>query len=146
MLYNFSTIKRKGVLLMADTMDTSASSASYSEQVRVAMAHLSEVDEGLRRAIEVVGMCTLEPNPGAFEALVDAIISQQISVKAADAIMGRLRAGLGGGTITPEAVAALQDEELRSFGLSPQKVRYVRNLVGHIMNGELDIDRLDELE
>src|SRR6266571_2326551 len=88
MKYNFSTIKRKGVLLMTDTIETSASSeaieslssVSFNEQVKAAMVHLSEIDEGLRRAIEVVGMCKLEPSPGAFEALVDAIISQQISV------------------------------------------------------------------
>src|SRR5712691_9815686 len=108
MKYNFSTSKRKGVLHMTDTMETRETTekmdiASFNEQIKLATAYLREVDEGMRRAIEVVGECTLQPNPGAFEALVDAIISQQISVKAADVIMGRVRAGLGGGLVTPEA-------------------------------------------
>ncbi len=60
-----------------------------------------------------------------FTALLDAIVSQQISVAAADAIWGRLKlAGLTG----PRKIKWASDEELRACGLSGQKVRYARAL------------------
>jgi len=103
----------------------------------------------MARAIERVGPCTLIPNPQLFETLVDAIISQQISVKAADAIMGRLRAALNAeanGTISPEALLSLEEDTLRAVGLSPQKMRYIRDLTERVANGQLDLERLSELD
>jgi len=103
----------------------------------------------MARAIERVGQCTLIPNPQLFETLVDAIISQQISVKAADAIMGRLRAALqaeANSTISPEALLLLEEDTLRAVGLSPQKMRYIRDLTERVANGQLDLERLSELD
>jgi len=103
----------------------------------------------MARAIERVGPCTLIPNPQLFETLVDAIISQQISVKAADAIMGRLRAALqaeANSTISPEALLLLEEDTLRAVGLSPQKMRYIRDLTERVANGQLDLERLSELD
>ena len=97
-------------------------------------------------AIERVGPCTLMPSSNVFEALIDAIISQQISVKAADAIVGRVRAALPGGQITPEMMLPLDVEALRRFGLSTPKATYVRNLLEHISTGQLDLERLPELD
>ncbi len=103
----------------------------------------------MAKAIERVGPCTLIPNPQFFETLVDAIISQQISVKAADAIMGRLRSALhaeADGTISPNALLSLEEDTLRAVGLSPQKMRYIRDLTERVANGELDLERLSELD
>ena len=55
--------------------------------ITAATSHLSNIDPVMRTTIEQIGPCTLRPNPDIFHALVDAIISQQISVKAADAIL-----------------------------------------------------------
>jgi len=60
-----------------------------------------------------------------FAGLVAQIAGQQVSIAAADAILGRMLAGLGA-ALTPEAVLAAPDEALRSYGLSAQKARYVR--------------------
>jgi DNA-3-methyladenine glycosylase II len=60
-----------------------------------------------------------------FAGLVRQVVGQQVSIAAADAILGRMFAGLGA-TLTPEAVLEASDETLRSFGLSAQKARYVR--------------------
>jgi DNA-3-methyladenine glycosylase II len=103
----------------------------------------------MAKAIERVGPCTLFPNPQLFETLVDAIISQQISVKAADAIMRRLRAALhadADGTISPNALLSLEEDTLRAVGLSPQKMRYIRDLTERVAAGELDLERLSELD
>lgn len=60
-----------------------------------------------------------------FAALLDAIVSQQVSVAAADAIWNRLKAA---GLTTPARLLAAPDEELRGCGLSRQKIRYARAL------------------
>lgn len=96
--------------------------------------------------IALVGPCTLVPNPNLFESLVDAIISQQISVKAADAILARLRAALPDGLITSEALLQVEHEQLRTIGLSSQKVRYVRDLSEHVASGRLDLAQLSEFD
>src|SRR5205085_5452570 len=101
---------------------------NWNEVISSSTAYLSEIDPIMAKAIERVGPCTLIPNPQFFETLVDAIISQQISVKAADAIMGRLRAALQAetdGTIAPNALLSLEEDTLRAVGLSPQKMRYI---------------------
>jgi 3-methyladenine DNA glycosylase/8-oxoguanine DNA glycosylase len=79
-----------------------------------------------------------------FPALVHAIISQQLSSKAAATIAGRFGALFEGG-LTPERVATVSDTELRRVGLSTQKVRYIRDLCGRIQDGSLPLADLDAL-
>lgn len=110
-----------------------------------AIAYLRDIDPVMRTVIERVGPCTLTPDPHIFDALVDAIISQQISVKAADAIMSRVRAALPDDAVTPEHMARLDFDMLRSLGLSTPKANYMRNLVEHITSGSLQLDLLPTL-
>ena len=119
---------------------------SFQNVITMATTYLSDIDPIMRAAIERVGPCTLVPSSNVFEALIDAIISQQISVKAADAIVGRLRVALPDGLITSEALAPLDVDALRSCGLSTPKAKYVRNLLEHIESGELDLAHLSELD
>ena len=79
-----------------------------------------------------------------YHALLHAIIAQQLSTKAARTIEARFSA-LFGGRPAPAAVAAASDEQLRGAGLSPQKLRYVRDLSGRIIDGSLDLERLASL-
>jgi DNA-3-methyladenine glycosylase II len=118
----------------------------FSDIITTATTYLSEIDPIMGRAIELIGPCTLQPDPDIFEALVDAIISQQISVKAADAIMTRLRAAIPGAKVSPDALLPFDYDALRSLGLSPQKARYIRNLLDHIVGGQLDLAHLAELD
>ena len=122
---------------------------TWQETVSTANAYLRDLDPIIAQAIERVGLWTLTPNPNLFETLVDAIISQQISVKAADAIMARLRKvalGEAGGLITPEALLPLDHDALRAAGLSPQKIRYIRDLTERVSTGQLDLGQLSELD
>lgn len=118
----------------------------FTNVIAAATEYLSEVDPVMRATIELIGPCTLQPDPDVFSALVDAIISQQISVKAADAIMARVRAALPEGKVTPENVASLDFEHLRALGLSTPKTHYVLNLVEHIQAGQLQLESLQEME
>src|SRR5438874_13440960 len=112
----------------------------WNDVINNATYYLRDTDPIMAKAIERVGPCTLIRNPQLFETLVDAIISQQISVKAADAIMGRLRAALhseANGTISPESLLLLEEGILRTVGLSPQKMCYIRDLTERVVNGQL---------
>ena len=119
---------------------------SWADTITIAITHLSNIDPIMADTITQVGPCTLTPNPDIFEALVDAIISQQISVKAADAIVARVRAATPNGVITPEALAPFDFAALRALGLSTPKVRYIHNLVEQVTSGQLDLTCLAELD
>jgi DNA-3-methyladenine glycosylase II len=118
----------------------------WSDTVNNAIEYLSNSDSVMAEAIVRVGRCTLVPDPNVFETLVDAIISQQISVKAADAIMARLRAAIPNTMITPEALILLDHEALRAVGLSTPKARYVRDLTEHVVSGQLNLLALDQMD
>lgn len=123
-----------------------SSHTPFSDVITTATAYLSDVDSVMYTVIERVGLCTLQPDPDIFCALIDAIVSQQISVKAADAIMARIRAALPDGKVTPEALQPFDFDRLRALGLSTPKARYILNLMEHINNGQLQLERLSELD
>jgi DNA-3-methyladenine glycosylase II len=119
---------------------------AFTELVQQALTHLSAVDPGMQAIIAEVGPCTLQPEPDVFDALVNSIISQQISIKAAAAIMGRVYAALPDGKVVPEAILALEPARLRELGLSNSKVRYVHNLAEHVVSGQLQLKHLGEYD
>jgi DNA-3-methyladenine glycosylase II len=81
-----------------------------------------------------------------FCGLVEAIVSQQLSTRAAATIYGRLRGLMpDGGTPTPDAFLPLPDEALRGVGLSRQKTAYMRDLSCKVLDGSVNIDSLTTL-
>ena len=81
-----------------------------------------------------------------YGALVRSIVGQQLSTSAARAIYTRLTDRYGGRTPTPVEVLEDDPEELRAAaGLSRAKVSFLRSLAEHVLNGELELERLDEL-
>ena len=113
-----------------------------SDMIAAAIEHLSSVDPVMANAIQRVGPCTLTTNPNIFEALVDAIVSPQISVKAADTMVARLRAKMVDGCITPENVLLLEHEDLRALGFTTPKSRYIRHLTEQVVSGQLQLAEL----
>jgi len=81
----------------------------------------------------------------AYGALLRAIVGQQLSTKAARTIFGRVLDLFGGSTPSPEQLLEASEEELRACGLSGRKVEYVRDLATHVLDGELELDRLGDL-
>jgi DNA-3-methyladenine glycosylase II len=81
----------------------------------------------------------------AYGALLRAIIGQQLSTKAARTIYLRVLDLFGGGTPSPERLLEASEEDLRACGLSGRKTEYVRDLASHVLSGELELDRLEEL-
>jgi DNA-3-methyladenine glycosylase II len=82
-----------------------------------------------------------------YGALVRTIVGQQLSVAAARAIYGRLTDRFGGRPPTPQEILADDPEALRTAaGLSHAKVRFLRSLAEHVLSGELELERLDQLD
>jgi DNA-3-methyladenine glycosylase II len=107
-----------------------------------AIQHLRQVDPRCAALIERIGPCRLRPRPDRFGTLVRAIIGQQISSKAAASIDHRLRA-LGSDPHRPEVIAALDENGLKSAGLSSNKARSVLELSDAVIRGDLPLDEID---
>jgi DNA-3-methyladenine glycosylase II len=116
-----------------------------------AVEELSAADPIMAGLIEECGVLSSPPRKKAdpeehYGALLHAVVNQQLSVKAGAAIYGRLTERFGGRTPTPEQLLADDPEELRlAAGLSRSKVGFMRSLAEHILSGELELDRLDDL-
>jgi len=79
----------------------------------------------MKRAIGMTTPLPLRLREDGFDSLLDAIVSQQLSVAAANAIRGRMKAANLTG---PHGIREASDGELRGCGLSSQKIRYARAL------------------
>lgn len=108
-----------------------------------AVKHLCRVDPGLRDVIKRVGPCQLSPRPDRFGTLVNSIVAQQISSRAAAAINQRLHA-LGGQPHHHARLIELGEVALRSVGLSASKARYVLNLAEAVSSGSVPLDAIDD--
>jgi DNA-3-methyladenine glycosylase II len=115
---------------------------------------LAASDPTMAALIERVGKIDLatrlkrrqeERPPDAYGALLRAIVGQQLSTKAARTIYLRVLDLFGGTTPSPEQLLEASEEDLRACGLSGRKTEYIRDLAAHVLSGELELDRLEEL-
>jgi DNA-3-methyladenine glycosylase II len=105
-------------------------------------------DPILGAAIKRIGPCGMaeRQRKDHLTALVGAIVSQQLSTKAAATIFGRVQALVPDGEVLSAAgINALSDAALRGAGLSGQKVGYLRDLSARMLDGRLQLDALDAL-
>lgn len=78
-----------------------------------------------------------------FLALVRAVLSQQLSSKAADTIERRVHAVVGGiDRLSPASLLAADPLALRGAGVSRPKISYLRDLAQHVEDGRLDLHGL----
>lgn len=117
--------------------------ALYFDYGEEEIAHLKARDKRLSAVIEAVGPVRREVVPDLFEALINAIVGQQIATKAQQTIWARMRAGLG--AISPQAIHAAQAADLQAFGLSFRKVDYMKAAAARALSGELDVEALRAL-
>ena len=136
------------LLLLERRGEAVASSPGYD--IAAATASLAKADPLLARAIEEIGPCTLRLRPlgTTVAALCEAIVSQQLSGRAAATIYSRLctlfRRPVEGPTA--RGLLALSDDELRGAGLSRSKIAAVRDLAGRAVAGEVpDLDELSTM-
>ncbi|MBQ57462.1 3-methyladenine DNA glycosylase [bacterium] len=92
---------------------------------------LAKAEPRFAEALKLSGALPLRRRPDGFAQLLSAIVSQQVSVAAANAIWGRMRdARLTG----PRKIKWASDETLNAAGLSRQKIRYARALADARIN------------
>jgi DNA-3-methyladenine glycosylase II len=121
---------------MSDPAVSTRPARSYKAAAEV----LSRRDPVLRRLVAEAGPPQVNPSTEThFEALVRAILYQQLAGAAARAIHGRLIAALGG-EVTPERLLAQSSETLRSVGLSGNKTASMQDLATKILDGSVVLD------
>jgi DNA-3-methyladenine glycosylase II len=120
-------------------MDTT----EWSERLRAGVQYLAEHDEKLRPYTLLFPVPTFSPHIEHYQELVESIISQQLSVKAAATITARFVDLFGGTFPSPQQILEKDLETLRSVGLSGQKASYIRDLAEHVIAGSLTFERLE---
>lgn len=106
--------------------------------------YLSHRDKRLAAVMERIGPVRREVRPDLFDALMHAIVGQQITTKAQQTVWGRLEHALG--RVTPEAVDSTDAEALQRLGLSFRKVGYMKGAARKVLQGELDVDALRRMD
>jgi DNA-3-methyladenine glycosylase II len=121
---------------------------STNREFAQAKKYLLSVDSKLARIINNYELQPQRRLPRThFEALVEAIISQQLSVKAADTIFMRFISLFFPQKFpTPEIVLKLPLRQFRKVGISTQKANYIKDLASKIVTGELKLKSLYRLE
>jgi DNA-3-methyladenine glycosylase II len=112
--------------------------------MRRAVIHLKKSDPVMRAIIERVGPCRMQFGPPEFHSLAEAIVYQQLNGKAAATIFKRFVA-LAGEPLTPGGILKLNDEQMRTAGLSKQKSAYLKDLAAKTASGLVDFGRMPEL-
>lgn len=112
---------------------------------RAKIVHLKKSDPILKMVIEGIKLKQLASDRGNyFEALVEAIVSQQLSVKAADTIFQRFAALTPGKKFpTPQQVLKLPAAKMRRAGLSKMKVSFIKDLAKKVLDKTVNLKEID---
>jgi DNA-3-methyladenine glycosylase II len=105
---------------------------------------LATRDTNLAELVARFPLPNLTPHKNYYQELVESIISQQLSVKAAASITKRFIDHFGHFP-TPKEIIAASIEDLRGCGLSYAKVRYIQDLATHVYDGTVTFDHLDQM-
>lgn len=111
---------------------------------RKASRYLKKSDQTLGKIIEKTGVLGWEFSGNYFLDLVDSIVGQQLSGKAAATIFNRFKSILHN-DIRPETILATPDEKLRESGTSWSKISYIKNLARATKKHEIAFERFDQM-
>ncbi len=112
--------------------------------IEACLTDLANRDVHIAKALDVAGFPAERVNPQGFNVLLRVIVGQQLSVKAAATIWGRVQA-LAGEEATPSDYDILPDDALRTAGLSRQKISYFRSLCNTVLSGDLNTEQLQDM-
>lgn len=110
---------------------------------QVELDHLKKKDKRLGVAIERIGIIEREVTPDLFTAVINCIVGQQISAKAAITVWNRIEKCLG--VITPESIVAASLESIQQCGLSTRKAGYIKGVGEAVMEGRLNLPEFQKL-
>lgn len=110
-----------------------------------ALSHFKNADPALYEISLKIKLDELIKPEDYFVDLVDSIISQQLSGKAAATIFGRFKKLFKNGHITPSELVKLEDQTIRDAGISFSKIKYIKGVAKEIVDGKLDLNKLEKL-
>lgn len=117
---------------------------TWHEELELGIAHIAAHDMRLAKVIATHPQPTFRPHTDYYRELVESIISQQLSVRAAATIYKRFVDSFGH-VPEPAEILARDDSEFRAVGLSGQKTRYIKDLAAKVLDGSVQFDHLDQL-
>lgn len=118
-----------------------------ARKIRLAEDHLRTNDPVMASIISEIGRCGLvrSKREDPFIAIVEAIIWQQLSGKAARTIYQRFLKIFPNGRPTPATILATSDEAMRAAGLSRGKTAYLRDLSTKVLDGTVHLESLETM-
>lgn len=117
-----------------------------------AVCYLAQADKRLGKLIARIGPCKLKPRSrrSPYEALVQAVVYQQLNGTAATTILNRVKALYPRRFPSPEDLLNTPDEQLRAAGLSRAKTAAVKDIAAKTLEGVVprlrDVERLTDAE
>jgi DNA-3-methyladenine glycosylase II len=117
-------------------------------QMKKIAKEISSRDARFARVIAAHPLCTVGRNPKPvthFEALVESVISQQLAVKAADTIYGRVK-DLAKGRVIPSRIADISETDMRAAGVSGAKFKTIQGLADAAITKKIKINSLHEID
>lgn len=107
------------------------------------LAHLKNQDQRLAEAIDHIGMIERAVIPDLFAALINSVVAQQISNKAAATVWNRMVERFG--PITAQSIATLPVEKIQQCGMSLRKAGYIKGIAEAILLRAIDLSELPHL-
>jgi len=108
------------------------------------ITYLGKKDKQLLKIISAIGKIERQVTPNLFEALVESIIGQQISSKAAATVNQRLKDRFNG-EISPEKVAATNHFHIQECGTTLKKAGYIKIAADAILHGKIKLDNFSTM-
>ena len=107
---------------------------------------LKRNDEILAKVIADIGPCYLKRGEQGFCALVNSIISQQLSKSASKSIGEKLTKLLGTDIAHPALFNRVSERELKDIGLSQNKAKYIKELSKYVQEGWINFSQLEDMD
>lgn len=108
-----------------------------------ALKHFKKADPILYEIAIKTELAQLIKPEDYFTDLAESIVSQQLSIKAADTIFGRFKKLFKNEEINPEDLLKIDDQKIRECGISFSKIKYIKGIASEIINNNLDLKKLD---
>lgn len=118
---------------------------TWQKKIEAAAQHIEDSDPILAKVINTTPLPSFTPHTNYYQELVESIISQQLSVKAAATILKRFKALFMSDFPNPAEILDEDVETFRSVGLSRQKATYIRDLAEKVLDGTVKFNHLDSL-
>jgi len=133
---------KNGSKLVSESSSAPFPSIGNRRTFQLGVDHVSKADARIRVIVKKRGPIDFQIDGDPFQSLVEAIISQQLNGPVAKTIFDRLKALVNSEPISAETLGQVSVSRMRKAGVSPQKIRYLKDLTSRILKGRLNLHDL----